>query len=110
MMRGVAVNFHHQNIRWLQIAMDDGFLMCVLHAIACLDEQLEPRLNAQFFSIAVFRNRFARHVLHHEVWLAVGRRAGVEDFGDGRMVHQGKRLAFGLEAVQQGIVVHSGAN
>ena len=37
--RRFPVHFRNQDICWLQIAMDDGLLMGMLHAFASLDEQ-----------------------------------------------------------------------
>ena len=34
----LAVHFAHQNVGWLQIAMDDGFLVRMLYALADLNE------------------------------------------------------------------------
>ena len=44
MMRGIgfAVHLDHQDIGRLQIAMNDGFLVRVLHTFAGLDEQFQP--------------------------------------------------------------------
>ena len=41
----LAVLSGHQDVRRLEIAMDDRLLMRVLHRIARLDEQLQPLLH-----------------------------------------------------------------
>ncbi len=44
---GMAVDFHHQNIGWFEVTMDDGFLMRVLYAFARTNEELKPLWNRQ---------------------------------------------------------------
>ncbi len=58
--------------------------------------------------VAVHRDGNTGDVLHHEIRHTLGRGAGVEHFGDGRMVHQGQGLPLGLEARQHVPGVHSG--
>ena len=50
------------------------------------------------FFVAVLRDRHAFHQLHDEVRPAAVRRAGVQHFGDIRMVHHRHGLPLGLEA------------
>ena len=38
----LAIHLNHQNVCRLQIAMDDGLLVRVLHAFAGLNEELKP--------------------------------------------------------------------
>ncbi len=58
--------------------------------------------------IAILRDRQPGHVLHHEIRLALQRGSGVQDLGDGRMIHDRQRLPLGFEALHHGLVVHSG--
>ena len=37
--RGVAVDFGHEDVRWFQVAADNGFLMSVLDALAHVHKQ-----------------------------------------------------------------------
>ena len=104
----LAVHFHHQNVCRFQIAMDDGFLVRVLHAFAGLNEEFEPVPDLELLLIAILRNRQPGHVLHHEVRLALWRRPGVKHLGDGRMIHDRQRLPLRLEALHDRLVVHPG--
>ena len=52
----------------------------------------------QVFFVAVLRDRHAFHQLHHEVGPAAVGRAGIQHFGDIRMVHHRHGLPLGLEA------------
>ena len=101
-----AVHFHHQNVCRLQIAMDDGLLMRVLHAFAGLDEKFKPIPDLELLLIAILRNRQPGHVLHHEVRLALWRRPSVKHLGDGGMIHDRQRLPLRLEALHDRLVVH----
>ena len=47
-------------------------------------------------------------VLHHQIRLASGSRAGIEDLGDRRVVHDGQRLPLGFESLHGCSIVHSG--
>ena len=88
--------------------MDDAFLVRMLNAVADLDEQLEALADRQAVPIAVAGDRFTAHVLHHEVRATLRRRPGVEHLGDRRVVHQGQRLALGLETRHDLRGVHAG--
>ncbi len=87
--------------------MNDGFLVRVLHPLAGTNKQFEPLANLEFLPIAILRDGHAGNVFHGEVRLTVRRGAGVEDLGDGRMIHDGERLALGLKTSQSGFVVHA---
>jgi len=81
--------------------MNDGFLMGVLHAFANLDQQLQSLPDGEVFTVAVLGDGNAGHILHYEVGLPVAGGAGVEDFGNRRMVHHGQRLPLDAKALQQ---------
>ena len=61
-------------------------------------EQFQPFAGGEPVLITVRRDRSTGHVLHYEVRRAVWRGTGVENFGDGRVVHQGQSLALGFKA------------
>ena len=71
--RRPAVHINDQDVGWLQIAVDDGFLMCVLHSFADAHEKVQPFAGAEPVIIAVVGDRNAGHVLHDEVRRALGR-------------------------------------
>src|SRR6266404_3881176 len=78
--------------------MNNALLMRVLNRLGDLDEQLEPLLGGKSVLVAVVGNLDPTHQLHDEVRAAGFACAGVQDFGNVRMVHQRQRLAFGLKA------------
>ena len=104
---GLAVDLGHQDVRGLQVAVDDGLLVGVLHAVADLGEQLQPRRGAQPLAVAVAGDGFAFDVLHDEEGAAPGGRAGVEDPGDAGVVHHGQGLPLGVEAGDHPAGVHA---
>ena len=102
MIRGIgfAIHFCDQNVRRLQIAMNDRFLVCVLDSFAHLEKQSQALPNPQLLAIAVVGDGKTIHILHHEVRLARRRCACVEDLRDGGMIHDGERLPLGLEIAE----------
>ena len=86
-----------QDIRGLDVAVDDPLLMGVLDRVANLDEQLEPLTRIELVLVAVVGDRNAPHQFHHEVGPARFGGAGIEDPGDVGMVHHRQRLPLGLE-------------
>src|SRR5271154_3304164 len=108
--RGFAIHFDHQDIGRLQVAVDDGLLVRVQHAVADFYEEFQTLADFELMLVAVGSDRKALYVLHHKVRLAVGSGASVEDFGDRGVIHNRQRLTFGLESLQDGLVVYSGAD
>jgi hypothetical protein len=94
----LAVELGHQDVRRLEVTVNDSAQVRVLHAAAHFAEQLEPRLDAEPPFVAVARDRDARHVLHREERPAVVGCAGIEDARDVRMREHRERLALELEA------------
>ena len=78
--------------------MDDTLLMRVLNCVADLDEKLQPLCGVEVVLVAVIGDANAANQFHYEVWTTVLGCAGVEHFGDVRMVHHRQRLTFRLEA------------
>ena len=99
-----------EDVRRLQVAVDDRFLVRVLNAVAYLKEQLEPLRHRQAMLVAMLVDRNALDVVHHEVRPPVLRGSGVEDPSDVAVVHQRQRLSFGLEASDDLARVHAPAD
>ena len=87
-----------EHVRWLQIAMDDPFLVRVLDAFAELNEQLETLAHGQALAIAVRAIDSPRTYSITKYGRPSRRRPRVEHLGDRRVVHQRERLPLGLEA------------
>ena len=94
----LAVVERDQDVRRLQVAVDDSLLVGVLHGLTDRDGQLESLAERQPALVAKPGDGDALDQLHDEVGPAVVGGAGVEDLGDVGVVHQGQRLAFGPEA------------
>src|SRR5262249_366539 len=93
----LAINLSNQDVRGLEIAMHDRFLMSVLHAFADLNHQLDAFAWTEVFAVAIRGDRCTADVFHHKVWISFRRRTRVENFRDGRVVHERKRLALEVE-------------
>src|SRR5437762_821790 len=61
-----AIVERHQNVRRLEIAMNDALLVSVLDRLANLDEELEPGGGGEVMLVAVIGDSYALHQLHHE--------------------------------------------
>ncbi len=92
----------------LDVAVDDPFLMGVLHGLADRDETAPAaRACVEIVLVAVLGDRDPADQLHHEVGPARLGGPRVEHPGDVRMVHQGQGLPLGLEAGDHLLGVHA---
>ena len=87
--------------------MDDPFLMGVLNRLADRQEQLQSFLRCQMLLVAVLRDRQPFDQFHHEIRSAGVGRAGIEHFGNVRMIHHRQRLPLGFETGDHLPRVHS---
>src|SRR5688572_27058417 len=90
--------------------MNDSLLVSVLHRVADLYKQLEPRSRRESVLVAVARDGHAAHKFHREVGTAGVGGTGVEHAGDIRMIHARDRLSLGLEARDHFLGVHAEFN
>ena len=102
----LVAGHRHEHVGGLDVAVDHGLVVRVLHTLADLDDEVEPLTIRQVVPVAVLRDRDALHVLHHEVRTALQRGPGIVNLGDHRVVHQRQRLAFDLEAGDRLFRVH----
>src|SRR5262245_57696107 len=96
-----------QNVRWLQVTMDDAVLMRVSHGVQDLFEQAQPRGQIEVSVIGVIQQRPSLDVLHHQIGKAFVRAATVENARDIRVLEMGENLPFASEAVEQRAAVHA---
>jgi hypothetical protein len=104
---GLVVVRRHQDVRGLQIAVDDPLLVSVLHGLADLHEEAQSLRHTRPRRVAVFGDRYALDVLHHEERPAGLGQAAVEHLGDIRMIHHGQRLALGFEPREHLARIHT---
>ena len=86
-----------QDVRRLDVAMNDPLLMRVLDGLADRHEQFEPLARSGDCSVAVFGDRDAVDQFHHEVRPPAVGRSRVEHLGDVRVIHERQRLTLGFE-------------
>jgi hypothetical protein len=92
-----AVVQRDEDVRRLDVAMDDALLVRVLDGVADLDEQIQPLLWSRLVLVAVIRDAHAAHQFHHEVRPARVGRARIQHARDVRMIHHRQRLPLRLE-------------
>jgi hypothetical protein len=104
---GRAVVDGDENVRGLEVAVNDALLMRVLNRLAHLHKKPEPRFRREPRFIAELGDAHTAHQFHHEVRPARWRRAAIEHLGDVRMVHQRQRLSLRFEAGDDLFGVHA---
>ena len=97
-----------ENIRRLEVAVNDSFLMRMLHGKAHAGEKFEPRRHGQAVLVTEFRDGRAIHEFHDEVGPAGIGRASVKHAGDVRMIHHREGLTFRFETRDDLARVHAG--
>ena len=75
-----------QDVRRLDVAMDDQVGVGVLDGLGDIEEQPQPPLDGALIRVAILRDRLAVDVFHRQPGLAVRRRAAVYQPGDVGMV------------------------
>ena len=103
---GHAVVDGHEDVRRLDVAVDDPFLVRVLDGLANLDEQVEPIARGKPGFVTILRDLDAAHQFHDEVGPAGVGCAAIEHLGDVGMIHHGQCLALGFEAGNDRLRVH----
>ncbi len=88
-----------QDVRRLEIAMDDQVLVGRMHGGTHAAEERQPFLERQAMPVAVQVDAFAVHVLHDEIRDAVAGRAAIEQAADVAMVEARQDLALGAQPV-----------
>lgn len=89
---GHSVVHRHEDIRRLDVPVDDPLLGRVRDGVTDLDEQVEPCLGGELSLVAVRGNGDAVHQFHDEEWPPRLGGAGIQDLGKVRMVLQRQRL------------------
>src|SRR6185369_5646016 len=73
-----TVLFGDKDVRRLEVAVNDAFLMRVLDGVTNLNEQFQSLVNGQILLIAVICDGNTAHQFHYEVRPSRFRRPGVE--------------------------------
>ena len=96
-----------QNVRRLQIAVDDPLLMRVLHSVADLHEEIETLFDGYPGLVAILGDGHALDVLHHEERTPLFRDSSIEHFRDVRMIHERQGLTLDFEPRQHLPAIHA---
>ncbi len=104
---GRTVVQRYQDVRGLQVAVNDAFLMGVLHGLAYVEKQPQTVANDEVTFVAEFGDRRSADQLHDEIGSIARSFAGVQNPCDILMLHQGQRLPLGLESSDHTAGVHA---
>ncbi len=105
---GLAVVDGHQDVRRLDVAMNDSVLVGVLYSLANGDKELQSLLGRELISVAIFGDRRAQHELHDEEGSAGAGRSNIENSCDVLVIHQYQGLPLGLESGHRLLGIHAG--
>src|SRR6185503_10131428 len=89
----------HEDVRRLEIAMDDEIAVSVRDCREHLEEQADALLDAETALFAILIDALAAHVFQNEVRLATGLDAGIEQTRDVRMLQAGQHAPFARKAL-----------
>jgi hypothetical protein len=90
-----------QDVAWLEIAMNDPFVVGILHRIAHSCQQFEASLCAETPSAREFVQGHAADELHGEERLAIFTDPGFVDLSDSGMLEPRQDLCFVVEALDE---------
>src|SRR5690606_12062584 len=76
------------------VAMDDPFLVSMLHRVTHVDEESQAVFDGEVVNVTELCDLAAMHEFHDEVGPACRRRARIEHLRDARMLSQCERLPF----------------
>ena len=96
-----------QDVRGLDVAVDDGAAMRIGDGRAHLAKELQPFGDVECLLVAIVVDRQPLDVLHDEVRQAVLGRVAVEQARDVRVIEAGEDLPLVAEAAQHGLRVHA---
>ena len=108
--RGTAVAIAHEDVRRLEIAVQDALLVRGLDRVADGREQIDARRQVERAFVAIARDRLPGHEVHAEERPFVGRHPGVEDARHVGVFEQRQCLPFDGEAGQDLARVHARAD
>ena len=91
---GLLIQLLDQYVGGFQIAVDNRFLMRMLHTLTDLYEEAQALMDGEAMPVAVIGNGQAGHVLHDEIWTALGRGSGLKNFGDVGVLHERQGLTL----------------
>ncbi|SPE54999.1 hypothetical protein SBV1_2010032 [Verrucomicrobia bacterium] len=106
----LAILLGHENIRRLNVLMDDTLKVGVLDRLAHLREQPQPFPDREVMLVAVIGNFGPIDILHDEIRAASVGFARVEDSSDVGVIHHGQGLPLAVEARNHLARIHPDLN
>src|SRR6266851_9557014 len=91
-----------EHVGRLDVAVDNQVGMRVRHRRQHIDKQPEARVDVQHALIAIHIDVLSLDVFENQIWLTVGKYAGVDQVRDVRVRQPGEEAAFSLESLLAG--------
>src|SRR5208282_6682571 len=96
-----------EDVRRLDVPMDNPLLVRVLDGIADLDEQVETFPGGEVVLVAILGDADAAHQFHDKIGATCLGGAGIEYSGNVGVIHHRQRLPLGFEAGHHRLGVHT---
>lgn len=90
----------HQDVVRFEVTVDHESQVGELHGVADGEEEAKSPVDIQTLLVAVREQRPSDHVVHHQKWAAVRRRAAIDEPGDERVIQHREDLALRPEPLQ----------
>ena len=97
----------NENIRGLQVAVNNALLVGVLDGVAKLNKKSQAFLERELIRLAVIGNPNSANQLHHEKRATRCGCPAIQHACNARMIHERERLAFGFEPGHDALGVHA---
>ena len=95
-----------EDVGWLDVAMNDPFLMSVLNRLAHLNEKREPVRNTHPTLSTVLRHPDTADQLHYEIGSPLERRASIEYLRDVWMIEERQDLTLRFKPCDHSLRIH----
>src|SRR5690606_38278740 len=95
--------FCNQNVRWLQVAMNNEVAVSKFDGLTNRDEEAKAGRNIQVLGRAVFIDGNAIDVLHRDKRQSIVGRSGIKQPGNVGVIQRGKDLAFLIKVTAKGL-------
>ncbi len=106
----LLVVFGHQDVRRLDVAVNDPFLVSMLNCLAYRNQQLQSLSWRELVFVTILRNGLTLDQFHDEIRMPGIGCPGIKRFGNVRVIHERQGLTLRLKPSHDVTRVHAGLN